>query len=174
MSIIENKKEYFVKADTYFFRRALTTGYEPDMFFGFNADATSSSERASNEKIQIWKTIKSFSVLYAVSKYERENMSNEYRISSLSDIYLKKYPTETDVDYLNIKKYDSPVRRKLLDILNSASFFGWVTSVENKIDMELFLFGNEKNRLIEFLGFADTSDEKLHDYNYFRKSNIIL
>ena len=172
MSYIDNKKEYFVKAGTYFFRRALITGYESCMFFGFNVAATSSSDRAPNEKVQIWQTINDFSVLYAVSKYQNEHRSNEYRISSLPDIYIKKYPNIPKVDFLDIKR-DTIERKKLLEILIKENVFGWVTSVENTVVMELFLFGDNISKLIEFKGYAKETDDKIHDYQYFTKSNII-
>lgn len=174
MSVIESKKEYFVKQGTCFFRQSITTNIIPYMFFGFNAYATYSSE-SPNKKIQVWKTVKDFSILYAVKEYERENQMNEYRISSLPDIYLKKYPDIDKPDYIDIKRYDNQIRRNLLDILKSENFFGWTTSVENTVNMELFLFGDIISQLIKFEGYTNNEDDrKLYDYDFFSKSNIIF
>lgn len=174
MSLIDNKKEYFVKEGTCFFRLSTSTNLLPYMFFGFHAFAAHSSE-SQNRKMQVWKTKKNFKVLYAVKKYEFENQLNEYRISSLADIYLEKYPnTSNNIDYLTVKKVDNEIRRNLLNILKSENIFGWVTSVEDTNYMELFLFGDIVSQLIEFKGFTNNEiDRKLYDYDYFNKSNIV-
>lgn len=172
MSFIGNKNEYFVKEGTCFFRQAVTTNIIPYMFFGFNAYATFSSE-SPNKNIQVWKTLKDFSTLYAVKEYERENQLNEARISSLPDIYFKKYNEK--VDYLDIKRYNNQLRRNLLKILHEENYLGWTTSVENTFNMELFLFGNTIPTLMKFMGYTDNVlDSKLYDYDYFSKSNIII
>lgn len=176
VKIIENKKEYLVKKNTYFFRRAETTNIFPNMFFGFSAAATASS-KFHNGNIQVWKTLSDFSVLYAVKKYLNENHPiYEMRYSSLPDIYLKKYSDNLgEMPYLSVKKEDNQTRNNLLAVLKAENVFGWVTSLEDKHEMELFLFDTQISQLIKFQGYTDYSiDLKLDDKDYFSKSNIIF
>lgn len=163
-----------IKGD-YLFRTANTTDVFDQMFFGFSANATLSSD-SENKKIQLWQVQSDILPLYAVKHYKNEGKINEHKISFLPDIYKEKHPTDMDADFLTIKKFwNNPKRKLLTTLLLDMGIENWVTSVEDTYDMEVFLFGGSKKNfsLVKFVGYAK-EDRKLYEYNYFDKARIKL
>jgi hypothetical protein len=82
---------------------------------------------------------KEFDVLFMLKEL---SPSGRY-ISSGDDIFKEYYPDyQGIVDDISIKQ-DLKLRNKMIKILQSQDLHGWLNSLENKRELEIFIFGNE-------------------------------
>ena len=118
-----------------------------------------------NENIQIWKTATDIELLFLV---EHVNQSS-WTISALPHLYNNIFPTERNLNFdkIDIKHWDNKRRdklvRKLYDVYNIS---GWLSSLENKVEMEVCLFDKHANA--SQLILVDTINKK--DKTYFKDS----
>ena len=167
-------KQYYIKKGTLLFRLSSTNDYQPMMFFGFSSVGALSSD-CEDRRIKIWEVLQDFSLFYAIKQYTNEGSIFENRISILYDMYIEKYPNEKGkIKPLSVKQ-DKDKLNNLVEVLHEKGINGWVTSVEDKYDMELFLFEDisKMATLFKFCGLANENDPKLHEYDFFSKNNIM-
>lgn len=155
---------YKLKKDTILFRQSNNINLYEHMFFGFSIHSTYSSYYNSNE-IQLWRIKKDTNVFFMIKDY-----SNIYKkISAIVDIYNYFNPNEilNDNDDVYIKK-EQNIRNKFIQKLKSHEINSWINSVENKNEMELFLFDSIDShiRIIEFL---KSIDKKSKEFKYYHK-----
>jgi hypothetical protein len=118
-----------------------------------------------NENVQIWKTTTDIELLFLVEHVNQ----NSWTFSALPHLYNTLFPTERNINFddLDIKRWDKNRRdmlvRKLYDANNIS---GWLSSLENKVEMEVCLFDKDANA--SQLILVDTIHKK--DKTYFKDS----
>ena len=118
-----------------------------------------------NQNVQIWKTTTDIELLFLVEHVKH----NSWTISSLPHLYANIFPTESNhnFDGLDIKHWDKNRRDKLVRKLYDAyNISGWLSSLENKVEMEICLFDEHANT--SQLILVDTIHK--NDRRYFRDS----
>ena len=118
-----------------------------------------------NQNVQIWITTTDIELLFLVEHVKH----NSWTISSLPHLYANIFPTESNhnFDDLDIKHWDKNRRDKLVRKLYDAyNISGWLSSLENKVEMEICLFDEHANT--SQLIFVDTINK--NDRRYFRDS----
>lgn len=153
------------------FREAADEKIYPTMFFGFDATATNGSSK-SNGKIQVWKLLTDVNAIFPV----KEILSCGFHRTSIDNLSMKYLDlSEKDAYYLNVKQKNTSTRQSLIRFLNKNSITAWVTSVEQKVSMELFLFDNPERlkELITFVGYAQ-ENSNIYDFDYFKYVRIII
>jgi hypothetical protein len=120
---------------------------------------------AFNQNVQIWKTTTDIELLFLVEHVNH----NSWTTSALPHLYSNIFPTESNhsFDDLDIKQWDKNRRDKLVRKLYDAyNISGWLSSLENKVEMEVCLFDKHANA--NQLILVDTINKK--DKRYFRDS----
>jgi hypothetical protein len=118
-----------------------------------------------NENVQIWKTTTDIELLFLVEHVNQ----NSWTTSALPHLYNNLFPTERNLNFddLDIKHWDKNRRdqlvRKLYDAYNIS---GWLSSLENKVEMEVCLFDKHANT--SQLILVDTIHK--NDKTYFKDS----
>jgi hypothetical protein len=120
---------------------------------------------AFNENIQIWKTTKDIEILFLV-----EHLTyNSWTISALPRLYNNIFPTDSNANFddLDIKHWDITRRNKFVrNLYDEYRISGWLTSLENKVELEVCLFDKHANAGQIFLvGTTHSNDQK-----YFKDS----
>jgi hypothetical protein len=118
-----------------------------------------------NQNVQIWKTTTDIELLFLVEHVNH----NSWTISALPHLYTNIFPTDRNLNFddLDIKQRDKNRRDKLVRKLYDAhNIFGWLSSIENKVEMEVCLFDKHANA--SQLILVDTINKK--DKNYFKDS----
>lgn len=133
MNLIEKYGQYTIKKGTKLFRISESTSISKEMFFAFSPDGTSNPKNSSYQ-IQIWETLVDTNGFLMLT-----DSSKNKKISAVIEIYNQFFPNEKISDYLDIKHF-SKERSKLIMSLKSKGINNWICSVENKYDMEFFLF----------------------------------
>lgn len=132
------------------------------MFFGFCPFGTYSSFH-SNEPIQLWQT-----KLDIIGNLMIKDVKNKYRKqSSILDIYKNINPND-DTDIIELKKFGDR-RNKLLNYLKEKGINNWISSVEDKSEMEFFIFLNQEgnSKYVEYLNEIDKNyNENLNSFVY--------
>lgn len=113
-----------------------------------------------NQNVQIWKTTTDIELLFLVDHVKH----NSWTISALPHLYTNIFPTESNhnFDDLDIKHRDINRRDKLVRKLYDAyNISGWLSSLENKVEMEVCLFDKHANEnqliLVDAIHKKDTS-----------------
>lgn len=158
------------------FRKSKDTIFYDTMFFGFSADATSSSSfrevivdpwsTPRINKVQVWETTQSLESFLMVKQ-----IKGTHFISSIVDIYNFHFPNDQKEDscFLELKQTDSIERRRIIETLKKYGINSWVCSVENKKLMELFLFHSKENHesIVRYIDLVDYNDiAKIESFNY--------
>jgi hypothetical protein len=118
-----------------------------------------------NENVQIWKTTTDIEILFLVEHVNQ----NSWTTSALPHLYNTVFPTERKLNFddLDIKHWDKNRRDKLVRKLYDANkIYGWLSSLENKVEMEVCLFDKHANA--SQLILLDTIHKK--DNTYFKDS----
>lgn len=141
------------------------------MFFGYCPNGTFASKYKGTQ-IQIWETISEFESFFMVKgKYPGGNP-----ISSIVDTYNIYFPESKKEknDYLALKQGDTTERRQLIIALLNEKITNWTTSVENRSDMELFLFHSkmQSEMLVKHIDTVDKKQESIYAINSFDSSTL--
>ena len=118
-----------------------------------------------NQNVQIWKTTSDIELLFLVEHVKH----NSWTISALPHLYTIIFPTESNhnFDNLDIKHWDKNRRDKLVrKLYDTYNISGWLSSLENKVEIEVCLFDKHANA--SQLILVDTINKK--DKRYFRDS----
>jgi hypothetical protein len=118
-----------------------------------------------NENVQIWKTTTDIELLFLVEHVNQ----NSWTTSALPHLYNNLLPTERNLNFddLDIKHWDKNRRDKLVrKLYDEYKISGWLSSFENKVEMEVCLFDKQANA--SQLILVDTIHKK--DKTYFKDS----
>jgi hypothetical protein len=118
-----------------------------------------------NENVQIWKTTTDIELLFLVEHVNQ----NSWTTSALPHLYNTLFPTERNLNFddLDIKHWDKNRRDQLVRTLyDEYKISGWLSSFENKVEMEVCLFDKHANT--SQLILVDTIHKK--DKTYFKDS----
>lgn len=157
--LIKKYGEYIIQPGTLLYRVAANTGCYPTMFLGFCSFGASTANFAS-DTIQVWRTTKEIRSLLML-KGRRLTGEDMLLFSAIVDIY-NSYFTDNkkdEYDDLMLKKEDTSDRRKIINELLKQGITSWVCSVEDKHQMELFLFQGaaQHEECISCIGTYETS-----------------
>jgi len=150
-----------IPKNTLLFRGHADTSFDDCMFFATKKWVAG----AFNNEIQIWHTKTDITVLFLVEYVDKRS----WTISALPRLFNNIFPLESNPDFddLDIKHWDINRRNKLTSELHDKyKIFGWLTSLENKIELEVCLFDKQVNA--NHLQLLDIVDRKGH--NYFKDS----
>lgn len=165
MNLKEKYNLYSIDKGTILFRQALDTNYDDEMFFGFSVFATYSAFNNSDE-IQIWETQININAFLMLNDYSKINRKK----SSIVDIYNNFFPeNQFDKDADVYLKNNIEKRTKLTEKLKSKGIYNWVSSVENKFEMELFLFHSKEHNsdCIKYIKSIETKSNSMSDVDTF-------
>ena len=129
-----------IPKNTLLFRGHPDTSIDDCMFFATKKWVAG----AFNENVQIWKTTTVIEVLFLVEYVDY----NSWTISALPRLYNNIFPTDinTNFDDLDIKHRDINRRNKLVrKLYDEYTISGWLSSIENKVEMEVCLFDKHAN-----------------------------
>jgi len=118
-----------------------------------------------NQNVQIWKTTTDIELLFLVEHVNQ----NSWTTSALPHLYNTLFPTERNLNFddLDIKHWDKNRRDKLVrKLYDEYNISGWLSSLENKVEMEVCLFDKHANT--SQLILVDTIHKK--DKSYFKDS----
>jgi hypothetical protein len=118
-----------------------------------------------NENVQIWKTATDIELLFLVEHVNQ----NSWTFSALPHLYNNLFPTERNLNIndLDIKHWDKNKRDQLVcKLYDTYNISGWLSSLENKVEMEVCLFDKQANA--SQLILVDTINKK--DKTYFKDS----
>lgn len=165
MSLINNYGFYTIKKDTKLFRKAVSIDTQEEMFLGFSPYATYSAYQPT-KTIQIWETTCEIQAFLMV---KGKNKGGKI-LSAVIDIYNCYFPSnqKNQNDYVSIKKYCKE-REELINILKQNGITSWICSVENKIEMELFLFHSKEHHsiVVRHIETVDNNAKEIEDANTF-------
>ena len=150
-----------IPRNTLLFRGHPDTSIDDCMFFATKKWVAG----AFNENVQIWKTITDIEVLFLVEYVDY----NSWTTSALPRLYNNIFPTDinTNFDDLDIKHRDINRRNKLVrKLYDEYTISGWLSSIENKVEMEVCLFDTHANAGQLILVDITNRNEK----NYFKDS----
>ncbi len=117
------------------------------------------------DTIQVWKTKTEIQVLFLVDYLN----NSSWTTSALPQLFNSIFPANSysDFDDLDIKHSDINRRNKLVKkLFDEYNISGWLTSLENKVELEVCLFDKQANT--NQLQLVDTVDSK--NKNYFKDS----
>jgi hypothetical protein len=128
------------------------------MFFATKLYVASAFNR---KKIQVWQTKKDIQILFLVDDIN----ANSWTHSALPQVFNSLFPLESNPDFndLDIKQKNinrrNKLTRKLFDEYNT---LGWLTSLENRVELEICLFDKQANA--NHLKLIDIVDSKNKTY----------
>lgn len=120
---------------------------------------------AFNKSIQVWKTKKDIKVLFLVDHINHHSWTS----SALPQLYKTLFPNDKNINlnYLDIKRMPTGRRNKLVrKLFDEYQISGWLTSLENKVELEVCLFDKQANK--NQLKLWDTTGAE--NKNYFKDS----
>jgi hypothetical protein len=129
-----------IPKNTLLFRGNSDTSMKDCMFFATKKWVAG----AFNQHVQIWKTTTDIDVLFLVEyvKY------NSWTISALPHLYKNIFPTDCNPnpDDLDMKRLDKNRRDELVrKLYDEYKISGWLSSLENRVEMEVCLFDKHAN-----------------------------
>lgn len=160
-------QEYIIEKGTKLFRRSNKQEISEQMFFGFCPYGTFSSYHRT-EPIELWITLTEIK-----GNLMLKDIHNPYRLkSSIPQIY-NSFNASENYNLLELKKYGNK-RNELIDFLRKQNINNWVSSVEDKYEMELFLFSNseEISTFVKYSRQLDPKEDydKMNSFDYTKLS----
>lgn len=129
-----------IPKNTLLFRGHSDASFEDCMFFATKRFVAG----AFNDTIQVWKTATDIQVLFLVEYLNHRS----WAISALPQLFNSIFPSDSNPNFddLDIKHWDTNRRNKLVrKLFDDYKIFGWLTSLENKVELEVCLFDKETN-----------------------------
>jgi hypothetical protein len=170
-SLLEKYGSYVVEPGTILFRRAPTTDYFESMFFGFDIYGTSASGLFTSE-VQQWKVVRPIQSLFMVKGVTKGKKVR----SAIVEVYNSFFPSDPKEsrDDVHLKRYECPERAILFQKLCENNIYSWTTSVEDKISMELCLFGSTilNQSQVRFMSIIPKDKNYYESFDSFRRSAL--
>jgi len=145
------------------------TVFDTCMFFGLQKSIATAFQNNSNE-VQIWTVKQDIKILFMVLEYTQNSRTK----SAIVDIYKGYYPSENGINDLEIKHFDHSKRNKFIEKLKNEKIIGWLSSLDDRVDLEVCLFPHEKelDRLIELVKVISNNDTEFEYLNALEKIEI--
>jgi hypothetical protein len=154
-----------IPKNTFLFRGQKNTSVDDCMFFTTKLWVAG----AFNETIQVWKTKTDIQILFLVDYLNYSSCA----ISSMPQLDNIIFPEDihSGLDDLDIKHKDISRRNKLVrKLYDEYQISGWLTSLENKVELEVCLFDKQANtNHLELLETVHGKNKK-----YFKDSLEII
>ena len=149
------------------FRISKNTDLTDNMFFSFNMEGTRTNSFREHDlsKVQVWKVMEDITVPYRIISIDKIGKIN----SSLEVLYYHFFKSWERASLF--KQYNHPNRSAFLQKLIDRGDNGWVSSIEDKADAELFLMNSvkEKQEQLSFVQYVGCAKEKFSDRNDFSR-----
>jgi len=169
MNLYDKYGHCIIPAGTKLYKGGEPNDYEGCIFFGLQKYVATAFQNNTN-KIQIWSVKRDIKLLFMVQKLNRSGWAK----SSIVEIYKKYYPSETELNDLDIKHRDHQKRDKFIDKLKAENIFGWLSSLEDKVDLEICLFHDkqELDQLIELEKVIEKDNDEFDYLNALEATDI--
>lgn len=169
--LLEKYGSYVVEPGTILFRRAAVTDYFDSMFFGFDVDGTCASGLFTSE-VQQWEVVRPIQSLFMV-KGVTKGKKVRSAIVEVYNSFFPGYPMKSGDD-VDLKRKKCPQRAMLFQKLCEKNIYSWTTSVEDKISMELCLFGSAalNESLVKFGHIISKNNACYDEHDSFRRSEL--
>lgn len=141
---------------TFLYRGHVDEGFQDCMFFALKFWVAG----AFNDSVQVWRTTNEIEIIFLVESVN----SRSWTESALPRVYKAVFPDESlsKYDDLDNKHRDIERRNRLIKTLNSEyGLIGWLTSLEDAIELEICLF-YEKGNQIELIEIVNKNSEKYY------------
>ena len=151
-----------IPKNTFLFRGHDDTTINDCMFFTTKHWVASAFNRKT---IQVWQTKKDIQILFLVNDIN----ANSWTHSALPEVFNRLFPSESNPNFndLDIKHNDINRRNKLArKLFDEYKTSGWLTSLENRVELEICLFNKQSNA--NHLKIIDIVDSK--NKTYFKDS----
>lgn len=157
-------------SNEFLFRKYKDHKYHESMFFSFRPN-DSFSHTTNSRETQKWKTTRRLRLILFIHSVDKRGWVK----SNINEAFsiLNPQININSFDELTIKKDRKDLRQKFVTQLTNFGFDGWVTSIEEKYEMELFLFSNNRNA-VSYLKKKEyvMSISTLHRLKFFLPTNI--
>ena len=138
MDIIKKYGTCLIPKGTILFSAILESDKYEYIFFGLKCYIARAFKKG-NRKIVAFKFKRDLELLFMLKEITR---SNKY-ISSGDEIFKTYFPDcPPDIDDLDIKQ-NKHLLKKMISILQNQNINGWLTSLENNPELEIFILGNQ-------------------------------
>lgn len=145
-----------IPKNTLLFRGHPDSSFDDCMFFATKQWVAG----AFTDTIQVWKTQTDIQILFLVAYIN----DRSWTISALPKLFNSVFPTDSNPDFgdLDIKHWDINRRNKLVQILfDKYKISGWLTSLENRVEIEVCLFEKQANEnQLQLLDIVDRKSKK--------------
>ncbi|TXB66205.1 hypothetical protein FRY74_06425 [Vicingus serpentipes] len=167
MTLYDKYGHCIIPAGTKLYKGGEQNDYDACIFFGLQKYVAAAFQNNSG-KIQIWSVKRDIKLLFMVLDLNKSSWAK----SSVAEIYREYFPSDNELNELDIKHFDHQKRDKLIEKLKEENIIGWVSSLEDKVDLEVCLFpdGQELNRLIELEKVIDKDND---EYEYLNALDTI-
>lgn len=158
-----------IPVGTKLYKANSSTDFETCMFFGLQKWIARAFQNDS-DKIQIWTVKRDIKVLFMVLELNQASRTK----SAIIDIYKEYFPTENELIDLDIKHFDHQKRNKFIDKLKGEKIIGWLSSLDDKVDLEVCLFPNKKehDRIIELVKVINNNNTAFEHLNSLDRVEI--
>lgn len=169
MTLYDKYGYCIIPTGTKLFKGGDSAKYEDCMSFGLQKYVATAFQNNSG-KTQVWTVKQDIKVLFMVLELNRSGWTK----SAIVDIYNEYYPLENELNDLDIKYFDHQKRKHLIDKLKKENIIGWISSLEDKVDLEICLFPKrqELDRLIELEKVIDKESDEFDHLNALDAINI--
>ncbi len=159
MSLLNKYGECIIPKGTQLYRGGITTTFDNEMFFGLKKYVAGVFD---TNQIQIWRTKQNIKVLFMVLELDYLSKAK----SAIVDIYTEYFQCSqhNEIDDLSIKTCQQK-REKFINYLKSENIIGWLSSLENKVELEICLFPDKQDfqQIIELEQIISRDNEQ-HNY----------
>ncbi len=151
MALYKKYGHCIIPKNTFLFRGHSNKSLDDCMFFATKHFVAN----AFNDNVQVWKTTTDIKVLFLVEHLNWLSWTTSALPSLFNSIF--KEESNSNFDDLDIKHWDIVRRNKLVrKLFDDYKISGWLTSLENKVELEICLFDKQANS--KQLAFVETSD----------------
>ena len=159
-----------VPVGTILYREGASTVFRECMFFALRIRVASAFGKRF-DKIQVWSVKQQFKILFMVLELDRRSWTK----SAIVEIFNKYHPIDAHIDDLEIKHRDHQKRDKLISRLKENGVIGWLSSLENKIELELCLFPDKDafSTTVELFDIIDDGDNQYKYLNALDKIDVV-
>jgi hypothetical protein len=167
MTLYDNYGHCVIPAGTKLYKGGEPNDYDGCIFFALQKYVATVFPKNSG-KIQIWSVKQDIKLLFMVQQLNHSSWSK----SSIVNIYKEYYPYEKGLNDLDIKHQDLKKRDKFIDKLKAENIFGWLSSIEDKVELEVCLF-HDSQELDQLIQLEKVIDKANYEFDYINALDSI-
>lgn len=154
---------------TLLFRGGSTTTMETCKFFTLSKYEAAVWVNTRQRKLQIWEALADVKILFMVDYiHQMHNVK-----SAIVDIYERFFPDDRGHNNLGVKHFDHQKRNALINALRAEDIFGWFSSLEDKVAVEVCLFSDKAAFEQEFVLIDAISEKDISSHSDYNNVNSL-